>query len=437
MIFFHRSSGRIFLERQPVSNPLAALREITDLLAGKIGLDYSTIGIKSIELAVNRKMNTLGIESIHRFATLLGSDEAEFQAFVESIVVPETWFFRDVEPFNFLKEEVIGRFMNPAPRPLRILSIPSSTGEEPYSVAISLLDINFPPEITQIDAVDISEKALKKGKAALFGKSSFRGEDAGMLEKYFTREGESFRLNERARKMVSFQKGNLCESGFLNGKQPYDIVFCRNLVIYLDKQARETAVANIKRLLKKGGYLFSGHTEVMFFAGSGFSAISRPKTFVLLNEEPVPRVSSAVKSAAPGFKNNIPERNFVRPSSAVKQKVAGRISDAGIPPGNGFDIEYIKSLADGGDYPSARKKCEELIFREPTNRELLCLMGVIDHATGLIDEAENNFLKVLYLEPNHEEALVHISLLYDEKGDSSRSKIYRERLKRITDRKNR
>jgi len=420
-----------------MSNPLADLREITDLLAEKIGLDYSTIGIRSIELAVNRKMNTLAIDSIQRLAALLRKDENEFQAFVETIVVPETWFFRDVEPFNFLKEEVIGRFMNPAPRPVKILSIPSSTGEEPYSIALSLLDIGFPHELALIDAVDISEKAIKKGKAGIYTKSSFRGDDAALIDRHFIREGEVFRISERARKMVNFHKGNLSDPGFLKGKPPYDIVFCRNLVIYLDKQARESAVANIKRLLRKGGYLFSGHTEVMFFSGSGFSTISRPKTFVLLNEESLPRVSAAQKTAAPGLSYTPGQtaHNFVRPPATAKQKLTEKIRETGEVPGNGFDIEYIKSLADGGDHSTARKRCEELIFKEPANRELLCLMGVIDHATGLIDEAENNFLKVLYLEPNHEEALVHISLLYEQKGDTIRSKIYRERLKRITDRK--
>lgn len=420
-----------------MSNTVVALREITDLLAERIGLDYSTIGMKSIELAVTRKINTMGIESIERLALILRKNEDEFQAFVESIVVPETWFFRDVEPFNFLKEEVINRFMSPAPRPVRILSIPSSTGEEPYSIAMSLLDIHFPHELALIDAVDISERAIKKGKSGIFGKSSFRGDDEQMIRRHFIKEGEAYRISERLRKMVNFHKDNLASPGFMAGKQPYDIIFCRNLVIYLDKQARENAVTNIRRLLRKGGYLFSGHTEVMFFSGSGFSTVSRPKTFVLVNEETPVRVASAARSAAPGinFTGDRQGQGFVRPSAAVREKVTKRLEADAADSGNGFDVEYIRSLADGGDFSTARKKCEELIFRDPANRELLCLMGVIDHATGLIDEAENNFLKVLYLEPNHEEALVHISLLYDEKGDNSRSKIYRERLKRITDRK--
>lgn len=420
-----------------MSSTVTALREITDLLAERIGLDFSTIGMKSIELAVNRKMKTANVESIGKFTEILRRDEAEFQSFVESIVVPETWFFRDVEPFNFFKSEISGRFMSPVPRPVRILSIPSSSGEEPYSVAMSLLDVGFPPELALIEAVDISEKAIRKGKTALYGKSSFRGDDEEMISRYFTLEGDLFRLSDRVKGMVNFRRENLASTGFLAGSQQYDIIFCRNLVIYLDKQARELAVTNIKRLLRKGGLLFSGHTEVMFFSGSGFTTVSKPKTFALLNEEATPRVATSKGTAVPasGFSRSGVANRFVRPSAAVKEKVTKQLEESRVIPGNGFDIEYIRGLADGGDYSSARKKCEELVFKDPANRELLCLMGVIDHATGLIDEAENNFLKVLYLEPNHEEALVHISLLYEEKGDGARAKVYRDRLKRISDRK--
>ncbi|MBN8545083.1 MAG: hypothetical protein J0L60_03025 [Ignavibacteria bacterium] len=412
------------------------LQEITQLLAEKIGLDYSTIGIKSIELAVKRRMSQLELNDITAFGILLRSSNSELQAFVEMIVVPETWFFRDIEPFVFLKEEVQSKFMTDQVRPLKILSVPSSTGEEPYSIAMALLDIGYPPDLLLIDAVDISLNALDKAKKGVYSKSSFRGEDEAMIAKYFVRSEDAFIIAGRIRSMVTFHNENLVSGSFFKNRSGYDMIFCRNLVIYLDGKSRETAVANIKRLLRPDGILFAGHTEVMFFSSSGFRAIPRAKSFALSpfeagHQKPATEFRQTrevlqpkpAKPASP-FLPPRQQRSTLFTSSRVEIVVKEEQ----------FDLDYIKELANRGELTPARKKCEQLLFNDPTNKDLICLMGEIDLATGLMDEAENNFLKVLYLEPNHLESLVHISLLYEKKGDRDKASIYKDRIKRLQER---
>jgi Flp pilus assembly protein TadD, contains TPR repeats len=100
------------------------------------------------------------------------------------------------------------------------------------------------------------------------------------------------------------------------------------------------------------------------------------------------------------------------------------------------EIETVRRLADRGKFETARKQCELLLLKNPADRELLCLLGVIYNATGLIEEAESSFLKVLYLEPDNLEALAHISLLYEKRGDTMKARIYTDRLRRSGNRNN-
>jgi chemotaxis protein methyltransferase WspC len=417
------------------------LSEVAVILAEKIGLDIATIGYKSLEIAVNRRMIQLELNSISRFSSLLRSDLSELQILIEMIVVPETWFYRDIEPFNLLQEIVKSRFLLETIRPLRILSIPSSTGEEPYSISIALKEINFPLEYLTIDAVDISSVALQKAKKGIYSKSSFRGVDEGIISRYFIAvEREQFKLDEGIKRTVNFSIANLVEPFFLNNKLAYDIIFCRNIIIYLDSKGRETAVKNLKKLLKPDGLLFSGHTEVMFFSSMGFKSVSRPRSFAL-NFFPLPS-NGVAGSRVTGHRteqsnsgNGQRATHNPQPTTHTRQRVTGNrqptTDDAEM---SGYDHEYIRELANRGDLITARKKCEENLVKDPTSKDLICLLGEINLANGLVEEAENNFLKVLYLDPSHIQAIVHISLLYDQKGDTARSETYKERLKRATER---
>lgn len=410
------------------------LAALLPLLARTIGLDHSTIGIKSLELTLKRRLSQLNSENAHEYVSSLEKDKSELQKFVEMIVVPETWFFRDQQPFKFLQEEVKSKFMRTVTQPLRILSIPSSTGEEPYSIVMALKDIDYPLQLLAVDAVDISFVATDKAMKGIYGKSSFRGVEESIIKKYFTLDGEQFVLSEEIKKAVTFHNENLANPFFMQYKLPYDMIFCRNLIIYLDGKARETAINHIKRLLRPEGYLFSGHTEVMFYSSNGFRSVSHPKSFALYVESPKPEPVRRPVSRG-SIERTVPLPPVVkRQFSTSKVDVKRKVNDKPTPANSEFEYEYIQELANRGELTTARRKCEELLQKDPTNKELICLMGEISLASGKIDEAENSFLRVLYLEPNHALALVHISLLYEQKGDQSKSILYKERLKRVNER---
>lgn len=135
---------------------------IESLLKQKIGLDANSIGSSTIARAIYQRMADCRISTMAGYLGLLQESPQEWEAFVESVVIPETWFFRERESFNFLKDYVLSEWLaNNSNRILQILSVPCSTGEEPYSIAIALLEAGLTAANFRIDAIDISKKACK------------------------------------------------------------------------------------------------------------------------------------------------------------------------------------------------------------------------------------------------------------------------------------
>ncbi|MEL7522616.1 MAG: CheR family methyltransferase, partial [Cyanobacteria bacterium J06553_1] len=154
-------------------------REIEELLRQKIGLNPQSVGARSIVRAVKRGMRVGKMQALSDYLAGLQSSDALFEALVESIVVPETSFFRNRASFVFLRQWISQEWSKitqkkSLKRPLRVLSIPCSTGEEPYSIAITLLEEALKPNEFQIDAVDISEQALEKAKQGVYSPYAFR-----------------------------------------------------------------------------------------------------------------------------------------------------------------------------------------------------------------------------------------------------------------------
>ena len=135
--------------------------EIEDLLRKTIGLKITSIGKANLERSIQRRMKSLAIDDKDAYIKKLKASSLELKELIEEVVVPETWFFRDSEPFKAMIQYLITRW---APKhahdPFKILSIPCSTGEEPYSLAISLLSAGWPPEKFSIHAVDISHRSI-------------------------------------------------------------------------------------------------------------------------------------------------------------------------------------------------------------------------------------------------------------------------------------
>lgn len=181
---------------------------------------------------------------------------------IEAVIVPETWFFRYPESFATLARLAVKRLAEIKHlRALRILSLPCSTGEEPYSIAMALLDAGLGAHQFKVDGMDVSPLSVARAKEARYGRNSFRGADLGFRERHFDAEDEGYRLSERVREQVRLQVGNLLDPALLANEAPYDFVFCRNLLIYFDQPTQQQVFEVLKRLTHQDGVLFIGPAE--------------------------------------------------------------------------------------------------------------------------------------------------------------------------------
>jgi len=253
---------------------------VENFLEHTIGLEVNTIGKKIFEGTVTSRMDQTGQHEAGNYLKLLKSSPAEMELLIEQVTVPETWFFRDVEPFIFLKHHIKNNWLpkNTSGR-LNVLSVPCSTGEEPYSIAMTLLEAGLTPKQFIIDAVDICNKNLRQAKRAQYGKRACRGKGVNYQNRYIMKTKDGFIIDTRITGLVEFHYDNLLHPDFLANHKKYHIIFCRNLLIYLTGKAREIILTNLDRLLVDDGLLFTGHSELLFFRQNGYAKVKHPRSF--------------------------------------------------------------------------------------------------------------------------------------------------------------
>ncbi|MEX5612401.1 protein-glutamate O-methyltransferase CheR, partial [Pseudomonas protegens] len=262
-----------------------------DFLKERIGLDVASVGPAIIERAVRQRCNALYARSSDEYWQKLQGSRDEQQALIEAVIVPETWFFRYPESFATLVKLAKARLAQiKGMRALRLLSLPCSTGEEPYSIAMALLDGGLAPHQFKVDGLDVSPLSVERAKAALYGKNSFRGQPIEFRERHFNpEEGERYRLSERVREQVRLQVGNVLDPGLLASEPAFDFVFCRNLLIYFDQPTQRQVFEVLKRLTHEEGVLFIGPAEGSLLGRLGMRSIGIPQSFAFSrHHEPEP-----------------------------------------------------------------------------------------------------------------------------------------------------
>ncbi|WOH80105.1 protein-glutamate O-methyltransferase CheR [Bradyrhizobium sp. BEA-2-5] len=235
------------------------------LLKERSGLDLSVDKqylVESRLLPLARRSNLAGIpELVQRMkggAELLTSDV------VEAMTTNETFFYRDKIPFDHLKEAVLPALAQAraARKSLRIWSAASSTGQEPYSIAMCVKEMGaaFAGWRIEIVATDLSQEVLEKSKAGVYSQFEVqRGLPIQHLMKYFTQVGELWQLNTDIRAMVQFRQLNLLQDFSHLGT--FDVIFCRNVLIYFDQDTKAGIFGKVARMLEPDGVLALGAAE--------------------------------------------------------------------------------------------------------------------------------------------------------------------------------
>ncbi len=400
------------------------MKRIESLLSREIGLSARSIGSSAVEAAVKLRLRACGALEVSEYLARLEHDASERSALVEEIVVPETWFFRDDEVFKALARHA-GKWLS-RDKPLRVLSLPCATGEEVYSVSITLLEAGLRSSRFSVRGVDVSERALELARRAEYGKNSFRGVAAQKQRSYFENKGKAWRVVDGAREAVSFARGNVLDTS-LCAPHSFDVILCRNLLIYLDLEARARALDNLHGWLEPDGLLFGGHAEALEQMDPRFRRLRESSHFAYVKQR---------RSERPGRPSTT--RATPRPGPATSPETASR-KPAASPPAPNLEaqprgaqasLERATELADLGKLEEARRVCERVIAEAGASPQAYYLLGLVDQAAGNREEAIACFNKSVYLDPRHHEALVHLALLHEERGEQAAATNFKRRAER-------
>jgi chemotaxis protein methyltransferase WspC len=399
------------------------LAPISQLLRQKIGIDPQIMGDRAIARAIETCFARSTHNDLSRYLNSLPTSAQALDELIEQIVIPETYFFRDRKPFEYLIQQVKARLISP---PLNILSIPCSTGEEPYSIAIAFLEAGLASHQLQIDAIDISHRAITKAKRGVYGKNSFRGDQWIPADRYFQSSASGHAVTPTVRNLVNFRQGNLLDQ-FTRITVKYDIIFCRNLLIYLDSAVCQQTFTTLWNLLQPAGLLFIGASETGKVDETLFKSLRQPFTFGYQKVQTNPTPALITPDISP-----------IAPSRAVKPKIErNRSATPRAAPADIQQSEPVNSLtiaqqlADRGKIEAAITQCQICLKQESTNAAVYTLLGTLHQAKSEPTQAEIYLRKALYLNPHDYDALTHLALLKESLGDTDGAKMLQQRIQKL------
>jgi chemotaxis protein methyltransferase WspC len=332
-------------------------RELDEFLARRFGWSSTLVGQASIDRYLSRQPDG--------YLGRLSASAEEQQRLAEDLRVPESWFFREPQTI----EEAVAAL----PRePLRVLSLACSRGEEPYTLAVRLLEAGH--EFT-VDAVDLSQQAIEEGRRGLYSARQFRGRPGP----WCVPEGDGFRVAEEVRQRVRFRCANALAPEFPppDWCGRFHLVFCRNMLIYFDRDPRRVVLDKLHDLLGPNGLLALAACE--------FALPSPPKftPFGVLF-----RKGSAAR----------PPRILSKPKPARTPVLPLRARKAEPTP-----LELAEARADAGEFPAALELCDQCLLDGPSP-QVYFLMAMIRQAMREPQEAIACLRRVLYLDPSHVQA---------------------------------
>jgi len=231
--------------------------------------------ITFLQVRLTDRLRARNISSAQEYYYFLKYDAhggEEMQRLIDVVTVNETWFFRETGPVETWRKMVLPGLMERDGR-LRLWSAGCATGEEPYTLAMLLLE-DYPAAVAtrfEVLATDISQRALETARAGVYDPYSLRHTEPRWLAKYFQpASGGRQEVCDNVRQLVRFGQANLIDPALAQRVRAMDAVLCRNVIIYFDDQSRQAVLSNFYAALKPGGYLMLGHSESLIHTVTPF-----------------------------------------------------------------------------------------------------------------------------------------------------------------------
>jgi len=247
-----------------------------------VNIDLDYYKEKQMLRRITSLMKRNGFDNFHDYFNKLKNDKFLLDQFVNYITINVSEFYRNMSQWEILERDILPKMIGDKKKPLHIWSSACSTGEEPYSLAV-LTKTSGIYESNEVEIVgtDINKKVLNIAQKGAYNKNSlsFRRIPQQWLQTFFHETTTSYEIKDSVKEMVSFRYLNLLDEKEYCEKETYDVIFCRNVLIYFDDETIKKVVTRFYNALKKGGYLFLGHAETISKLNLNFETINEDGTF--------------------------------------------------------------------------------------------------------------------------------------------------------------
>ncbi|WP_083887007.1 CheR family methyltransferase [Nodosilinea nodulosa] len=464
------------------------LRRISSLIRCNSGMHIREQDYASLAEKVRHRANSLKLTSLADYHTYLlkeleqdtgsstgiadgMSHRSEWQELYSILTINESYFFRDSNQFKLLTEQILPEIIsreqaNSSFKPrLRIWSAGCSTGEELYSIAIALDELNFPWD--RWDALligtDISQAAIDSARQGNYSNWSFRQMPAALQQKYFSTHRQSHQICDRLQQRVVFQRGNLLNDPYpslVSGLYDLDLILCRNVFIYLNSQAIGQIIAKFHQSLVPQGYFLSGHTELYSQDTSQFETLSFPESVVYKKQSqrelspPIPKAAQAttislftpqrsprsgrtkdLPQPSPSPKSRVasnPNHNLAKVLHEAEVLLAQKAYTSAIQQAETILKTYsqcdtarkiaARAYANIGQHEQAMRLCLDVIRVQPFSIDMYYLLAQIAEEKNDLETAKSYLKKIIYLDANFVDAYLDLASIYERQEQSERSR---------------
>lgn len=266
------------LKEEYVHLPEDVFRLMRDLICEFCGLFFDDDSRYLLEKRLSRRLKIRGLitfRDYYRYLLYDRNKDEELAEIIDILTVNETYFFREEKQFKAFSDEICEELKaaRSESRRIKVWSAGCASGEEAYTIAMMMLEksASFAGWDIEILGSDINQRVLQTARRGVYRKNSFRGIDDYFLNKYFVKEGESYRVKDDVKRLVNFSCLNLLDPNKVRFVGQMDVIFCRNVLIYFHPQAKKKAIDTFYQRLNDGGYLMLGHAESLMNISTAFA----------------------------------------------------------------------------------------------------------------------------------------------------------------------
>jgi chemotaxis protein methyltransferase CheR len=398
-----------------------------------------------LRYGLSERAEAIGASELSDYYEYLTTDpkrEEELRLLLNHLSVQETHFFRNLPQFDALRKYVIpelARRKASGQKRLKFWSAGCSTGQEPYSIAMSVCDVL--PDTTgwdiQVLGTDLNESALDVGRKGLYPEKKMTGLDRGHIKEYFEENEGGFQARKELRNMIEFSRHNMvAESLPIEVFGTCDVIFCRNVIIYFTHQTAKHVIELFFDILNPGGYLFLGHSETLWKMSAKYSLVEMGDAFIY--KKSLPRAINGRRFIADRRMREVPLPPDVKEDRRKQQGRRGvqQPQDLAMD-GNakaGADTEKsaisadealedvrelhgrCRKLIDLGEFNKAVDCLEEAVNGQSTHAESYYLLGLAREKLEDYTGASDAFSKAIYCDDSHSLSFFHLANVLEQLG---------------------